>query len=146
MADKIKRTESRFPRYFCIIFCLVMLLLTQVQYFKLIDGRWVDSLFKFRGVEMADKRVIIVEIDDTALKKVGAYPWPRSQYKKLLDSLFAAGVKAVGLDILFPDPSRPEEDKVLVEVTRKYADKIVHSMYTRPIVGTTDLEYVYPFE
>jgi adenylate cyclase len=95
---------------------------------------------------MADKRVIIVEIDDTALKKVGAYPWPRSQYKKLLDSLFAAGVKAVGLDILFPDPSRPEEDKVLVEVTRKYADKLVHSMYTRPIVGTTDLEYVYPFE
>ncbi|MFA5139729.1 MAG: adenylate/guanylate cyclase domain-containing protein [Elusimicrobiota bacterium] len=145
MADKAKRTESRFPRYFCIVFCLALLLLTQMQYFKLMDGRYVDALFKFRGVELADPRVVIVEIDDEALKKVGAYPWPRSAYKKLIDGLFAYGVKSVGLDILFPDPSRPEEDRALVELTKRYADKLVHSVYTRAIMGTTDLEYVYPF-
>ncbi|MEO5371531.1 MAG: CHASE2 domain-containing protein [Magnetococcus sp. DMHC-1] len=50
--------------------------------------------------------VVIVAVDETSLKAVGQWPWPRSILAKLLHEISAAKAVAVGVDLLWPEPDR----------------------------------------
>ena len=50
--------------------------------------------------------VAIVDLDEKSLQQYGQWPWPRYRMALLLQKLREAGVKAVGLDILFAEPDR----------------------------------------
>ena len=84
-----------------------------------------DSLFdrvvKLRPIEPKPSgRTIVVEIDECSIdwtrkQGLGGWPWPRSVHADLLDALDRAGVKAVGVDVMFldRDPDDPDGDGML---------------------------------
>lgn len=49
---------------------------------------------------------VVVDIDEKSLAEYGQWPWPRYRVGLLLAHLRKAGVKAVGLDMLFAEPDR----------------------------------------
>ncbi len=51
--------------------------------------------------------LIHLDIDDSTLEAVGAWPWPRSVMAGVLDEIHLAGAKAVGLDVVFSEPQAP---------------------------------------
>jgi len=55
-----------------------------------------------------------------------SYPYPREVYALICDRLFAAGAKAVALDVLFLGPSA--DDKAWAAAIDKYRDKLVLGM------------------
>ncbi len=52
------------------------------------------------------KSVRIVDIDEESLRRMGQWPWPRTQLAELVDRLSALGAKAVVFDVLFDQPDR----------------------------------------
>ena len=80
-----------------------------------------DSVVKLRPVEPKPSgRTIVVEIDECSIEwtrkqGLGGWPWPRSVHADLLDALDRAGVKAVGVDVMFldRDPDDPDGDGML---------------------------------
>ncbi|MGB3539145.1 MAG: adenylate/guanylate cyclase domain-containing protein [Mesorhizobium sp.] len=50
--------------------------------------------------------VMVVDIDETSLRTVGQWPWPRSQIATLVDRLGQYGAAAIAFDIVFPEPDR----------------------------------------
>lgn len=64
-----------------------------------------------------ERRVVIVDIDEGSLARIGAWPWSRQRMAELLDKLAAAGAGPVAFDIAFPD-ARPG-DAVLAESLRR---------------------------
>jgi adenylate cyclase len=123
-AEKAKKRAPRFPKYFCIAFTIVVIVVAMTGSFYNMDRRWTDAMFSFRGMEQSDKRIVIVTIDDESLAHVGSYPWKRGVYRRLLKGLFQDKAKVVALDILFPDPSPlPEQDAELVKGAQEYGDK-----------------------
>ena len=66
-----------------------------------------------------DKPVIIVDIDDESLKKVGQWPWPRNMLADLLSRIRNAGAAAVGVDFVFPEPDRLSPDQVVKDWPRE---------------------------
>ena len=68
-----------------------------------------DSVVKLRPVEPKPSgKTVVVEIDEcsidwTRAQGLGGWPWPRSVHADLLDALDRAGVKAVGVDVMFLD-------------------------------------------
>jgi adenylate cyclase len=50
--------------------------------------------------------VVIVEIDDASLAKLGQWPWPRTHLARLIDATSQLGALAVGLDIFMPEADR----------------------------------------
>ena len=54
-------------------------------------------------------RILIVGIDDESLRRVGAWPWSRSTYAGLLESLTALQPAAVGYDVMFLEPKDGDE-------------------------------------
>lgn len=49
-------------------------------------------------------RLVHLDIDDLTLEAMGPWPWPRARLAYVVDELRLAGAKAVGLDIVFPEP------------------------------------------
>jgi diguanylate cyclase (GGDEF)-like protein/PAS domain S-box-containing protein len=68
----------------------------------------------------ANQDIVIVAIDKNSLKKLGHWPWPRSQHAELVNRLTTAHVKAVGLDLVFekPDPKDAAGDRKLIQAIR----------------------------
>lgn len=70
-----------------------------------------DKVIQWRPVEPRPSgRVVVVEIDDCSIEHFrnlgeGGWPWSRQRHADLLDQLDRAGVRAVGYDVLFTEPS-----------------------------------------
>jgi adenylate cyclase len=70
-----------------------------------------DRVVQWRPVESKPSgRVVVVEIDECSIdyfrvRNEGGWPWSRQRHADLLDQLDRAGVRAVGYDVLFTDPS-----------------------------------------
>jgi len=70
-----------------------------------------DTVINLRPVEPAPSgQVVVVEIDECSIEYFraqgeGGWPWSRQRHADLLDALDRAGVRAVGYDVLFADPS-----------------------------------------
>lgn len=70
-----------------------------------------DRVIKWRPFEPKPSgRVVVVEIDDCSIeyfraRKEGGWPWSRQRHADLIDALDRAGVRAIGYDVLFPEPS-----------------------------------------
>jgi adenylate cyclase len=64
-----------------------------------------------------DPRIVIVDIDEASLGKIGQWPWPREQVATLVNHLFDDfGVRVVGFDVVFPEPGGAETAGVFEEL------------------------------
>lgn len=52
-----------------------------------------------------DDRIVVVQIDDDALARIGPWPWPRAVHADAIDAMQASGAKAILYDVLFMEPS-----------------------------------------
>lgn len=69
-----------------------------------VDNQIYDWLIRLRAPPV-DPRLLIVAIDDDSLKRIGAWPWPRTVHAKLIDQLKRADVTMVAYDVLFVEPT-----------------------------------------
>jgi signal transduction histidine kinase/CHASE2 domain-containing sensor protein len=91
----------------------------------------LNLLYRLRGAYTAPADIVIIGIDDYSLqtigqkigqtygqtfgRRLGQWPWPRSVMASALDKLTQARARAVGLDVIYAEPSTPEEDRRLSE-------------------------------
>lgn len=74
-----------------------------------------------------DAPVVLVDIDEASIDVMGAWPWSRALVAELVRILYQQyQVRALGLDIVFPETRSEREDAQLVEVVEKF----------RPILAT----------
>ena len=83
----------------------------------------VDARFAVRGTEEPPLDVAVVEIDDVTFGDLQErWPLPRSWHGKLIDRLSEIGVRAIGYDVQFTEPSGTDrasvrEDNALIRST-----------------------------
>jgi adenylate cyclase len=87
-----------------------------------LELRTLDARFQLRGARTPDARIVIVGIDENTLRRVGAFPIPRSAYATLVDRLHAAGAKVVAFDATFPSPEKNSALDALKTLERETAD------------------------
>lgn len=82
------------------------LLLLQPMILERILNASYDLQFSLLSQPAPSRVPVIVEVDDRSLEQVGQWPWSRHRMAELLSALAAAGVSAVGIDVLFAEPDR----------------------------------------
>lgn len=93
---------------------LAVVAMSNLSAWQLLDLRLFDYISTFRHQPLPDDGPVIVAIDEPSLADINLqWPWPRSLHARLLNSLRAAGAKAIGVDIIFSEPSSPENDAAL---------------------------------
>src|SRR5687767_11111530 len=84
-------------------------------------------------------QLVHVDIDDSALEAVGAWPWPRSTLADIVDEFRLAGARSVALDVLFSE-SQPEHDSRFAESLRQAGNVLVPASFLieRPVPPTSE--------
>jgi adenylate cyclase len=118
--------------------------------------RTFDSFQRIDPRAKTAKPVVIVDIDEKSLAKLGQWPWPRTRIADLVANLTGLGAVVIAFDIIFAEPDRLNPDvaadtiRNLDEETRNklrslpsndqvFADTIRRS---RVVLGESGLPYV----
>jgi adenylate cyclase len=83
----------------------------------------------------ADPAATVVDIDETSLKRIGQWPWPRSVLARLADKLREAGAGVVAFDVLLSEPDRTSPQALLQMLTERGAGE---AAATALLAGTPD--------
>jgi diguanylate cyclase (GGDEF)-like protein len=73
----------------------------------------LDRFFRWRPLEVADRRIAIVTINDTDIKNVGQWPISDTKLAQALRNLQKHNPKAIGLDIYRDIPVEPGHEELL---------------------------------
>ena len=98
-------------------------------------------MFQIRGDRAWDSRIVVIEIDDYSLKKLGAFPWSRQRYQKLIERLTPANPSVIGFDILMSEPS--PQDAALAETMSRQGKVVMPQAWTQtaePLPPTPQIE------
>jgi len=82
------------------------LLLADPLFLRMLRNGLFDQYQRWHPREYQSVPVRIVDIDEASLERLGQWPWPRTRLAELVDRLNAAGVAAVGFDMMFAEPDR----------------------------------------
>lgn len=88
--------------------------LTATTGWRVLDLRTFDFLSTVAPPPRPAGSPVIVAIDEPSLAEIGRqWPWPRDLHARLVAALRAAGARAIGLDIIFAEPSTEAADAAL---------------------------------
>src|SRR5215468_2138901 len=83
---------------------------------EVLDRKFLDFRHLIRGPLAASDQIMIVAIDETSLARLGRWPWPRARLAELVERLDAAGVAAIGFDVVLDQPVTSVDRRALEAV------------------------------
>ncbi|WP_285020006.1 CHASE2 domain-containing protein [Novosphingobium sp. fls2-241-R2A-195] len=95
-----------------IVTSLLVMLMTMDRTMERFDNGIYDHLLQLAPSPSSDT-ILLVEIDDDSVRRIGRWPWNRATHAALIDRLNAAGAKAIGYDVLFTEPTDAGNDDAL---------------------------------
>lgn len=69
-----------------------------------------DIYFRLRPAQPVSSHVALVLIDDATLGRYGRWPWPRRQLARVIRAVTDQHPRAIGLDVLLPEPENEDND------------------------------------
>ena len=85
-----------------------------------------------------DAPVRVVDIDDESIRRLGQWPWPRSEIARLTDRLGQAGASVVAFDIVFSEPDRTSPAMIADQLARGGAEPaVINTLRRLPDHDTT---------
>lgn len=93
-----------------------------------LDNKLHDWFFYAQKYEKGDSRIVVIDIDDESVKRVGQWPWDRETIARVIEGLSEA--KTVGLDIVFS-----EKDRINEFAKAHNIDVVDYDKYLAEIIG-----------
>src|SRR5581483_8824335 len=93
----------------------------------------LDRLFRVRGARPPVAPVVIVNIDEDSFDELDlAWPFPRALHGTLVEMIASGEPLAIGLDLLFPEPSvrGAEDDKEFGESIKRSKNVVLGAAIT----------------
>ena len=112
MAKRSAKSVEQKPWKLLLWTALAALFLNFLGLTQVIDNFIRVSSNRFH-MHHASGDIVLIPIDDSALRAVGSWPWPRRYQAQLVDKLTAAGAKQIFFDFTYESPSNPTDDGLL---------------------------------
>ncbi|MCM8824445.1 MAG: CHASE2 domain-containing protein [Candidatus Omnitrophica bacterium] len=101
-----------------ILTASLILLFSHKGFFQRIELISLDFSFRIRGDLSYNPRIVIVEITDSDIEKIGRWPWDRTWHAAITKALTDLGAKYIYFDIIFSEISTEENDKLFEEALK----------------------------
>lgn len=138
---KLLKLKSALP---LILLSLVSLSILAISYFRLLDNfelQTLDFRFAMRPEQPVTDKIVLIEIGEDTLKKIGNFPFDRSNHAILIEALSLSGAKAVIFDLFFSEPSKtPDEDRKMEDAMR--SSGIVYLPYVFDLDSTNSRDAI----
>jgi diguanylate cyclase (GGDEF)-like protein len=125
---------------------LATLLLQRLEPADRLDLLAFDQLAPWLASVAVEPGVVVVEIDQQSLDRLGRWPWPRRLHAELIELLASARPRVIGYDVLFAEPAAhdPEGDAALVRAVAAASVVVLPIIAELPARSMTPLE-ILPF-
>ncbi|HSB73780.1 MAG TPA: adenylate/guanylate cyclase domain-containing protein [Candidatus Methylomirabilis sp.] len=112
------------------------------------EARTLDLRFDLRGPERPTLPIVLVTVDDDSLAEMDRqWPWPRSFHATLIDQIAKGNPLAIGVDILFPEATQEQEDRLLGQAVARAGRVVLGStlraIATQGVGGITQHRELY---
>jgi len=105
---------------FTIIVIITFIFIYLFKSSDIFDNKLRDEMFLLRGEIDTTQQIVIIDIDEKSLKKLGQWPWDREKIAQILLNLTDAGALIIGLDLFFAE----KDTKSPAYLSKKYHLKI----------------------
>lgn len=107
---------------------LATLLFSLMPIAEFIELRGYDFLHIFRKYSSPPADVVIVAVDEPSFAELRLqWPWPRRIHGSLIDSLKKAGASVIAFDVVFAEPSLPQDDRVFADAMKRAGNVVLAS-------------------
>jgi CHASE2 domain-containing sensor protein len=106
-----------------IVITITFMILSYIglPFFEKMEKRIYDKGIKYaRADNLADDRIILIDIDDKSMVDLGPWPWPRDVIAEMIELLNSEGAKLIGLNIPFNEKDVNEGLKEIKAFREKY--------------------------
>lgn len=96
--------------------CLLALVAVRLAFPELSEDfrlKVFDAFQRLRPRPYQEAPVLIVDIDEESLTKIGQWPWPRTTLAQLTDKLRGEGASAIAFDVVFAEPDRTSPNQIV---------------------------------
>ncbi|MBL4799156.1 MAG: CHASE2 domain-containing protein [Oleispira sp.] len=130
-----------------IIFGLVILLFvnlnqlenwTQTANFSLYDTQLKNLSIP------ADKKILIIEIDEQSLSLIGEWPWPRSYHGQLIELLTQAEVGVIAYNVVFSHSNSEDRNDIALSQAIEKNGRTILPLYFDRLTKTGEVSEVLP--
>jgi CHASE2 domain-containing sensor protein/predicted Ser/Thr protein kinase len=80
----------------------------RVAFLDSLDLKIYDVMMGLRGDPAAKSDIVMVDIDDDSIEKLGRWPWPRSLLAQGIQKIDAGQPKIIGLNLLLSEPQKSD--------------------------------------
>jgi adenylate cyclase len=113
-------SENRLPVLAGLLLVVIVALLQLVRPAALdrLGLLLFDSYQRAAPRAYEDAPVRIVDIDDESIRRLGQWPWPRTELARLSERLGQAGASVVAFDVVFSEPDRTSPAQLATQLER----------------------------
>ncbi len=108
-----------------ITFGIVLLYFLNFSFLKFMELKALDLRMVSRGDRKPGGVAVIAVVDEKSITELGQWPWPRATIAGLLDALKKCGVRAVGFDAVFSEPSNVGWVNSIDEITAEAGKNLI---------------------
>jgi len=112
-----------------------------------IDNRLRDHFFSIRGeIKPKTDSIVIIDIDEKSLRKLGQWPWPRDILSQILINLKNANVSIIAMDIVFAEEDRSSPHNIFNKLNIKKENIPNFDLHFAQTIANTPTILGYQFE
>jgi signal transduction histidine kinase/CHASE2 domain-containing sensor protein len=97
-----------------------------------IDQYIRDWMIRARGSLPPPDDIAIVAIDEPSIARFGRFPWPRVLSARAVDAIAMGQPRAIGLDVLYSDPTSETDDSPLARSIEQAGNVVVAAQLVAP--------------
>ena len=107
----MKKPDSLKATYYIagILFILLLLFFSYSRVFDEFEQSTLDFRYSIRPPQEVDEEIVIIEVGDDSIEKIGKWPFTRNYHALLVKALKSAGVETIIFDIFFSEGKEGDE-------------------------------------
>lgn len=112
------------------VFAMVALIATTVPAWQGLERRVFDFLTVKTAKGEVSQPITLIAINEEAMAAMKQrLPWPRKLYAEMIERVARGGAAVIALDIVFFEPSSPEDDEALAKAIAKAGNVVLASSF-----------------
>ncbi len=101
-----------------VLVSLLVLTLFSFDILERFELTTFDYLMRLRPKRYGSEEIVLIDIAEDSINKIGRWPWPREWHATMIAALSSLGAKAVAFDILFSESSGGIGDDAMEEAIK----------------------------
>ncbi|UCH21905.1 MAG: CHASE2 domain-containing protein, partial [Deltaproteobacteria bacterium] len=97
----------------------------RMDFLDTLELKFYDVMMQLRGDSRGSSEIVLVDIDNDSIEKLGRWPWPRSVLAQAITKINAGNPKVIGLNIILSEPEVSDGLMTLKRLKKLFSEKVL---------------------